>query len=368
MTNHGSNTAPRELPTTLLERVTYLQELLIRHATGSREDDTLYRGLRREIIRRPEISHLVPSFVKDCRTISGFWDWIKTQSGQWEPRRAIIREAFAELLDRLEAGGDDPADVEITRALSHFDEDGVRAAWTKALERKRDDPQGAITAARTLLETVCKRILEDAGQSYEDGAELPKLYGLAAATLKLAPDEHTEKAFKSILGSCQNVVNTLGTIRNRLGDAHGQGRMKARPLPRHAALAVNLAGSTALFLVETHAARREQQQREQQLKDPRFTAELLSRLATSDVIGKHVRLKKAGREWRGLSPFTKESTPSFYVNDTKGFFHCFSTGKHGTALDFMIEVQGLSYIEALSTLSEQAAFSIEEWLESNRTE
>jgi AbiJ-like protein/abortive infection Abi-like protein len=149
-----------------------------------------------------------------------------------------------------------PADALISKSLISFDESGVHANWQKALDRRTADPGGAITAAKTLLETVCKHILEEAKISYGDNDDLPKLYALTAECLKLAPSQHTEKVFKSILGNCQSVVGNLATIRNKLGDSHGQGKRHSRPLPRHAELAVNLAGSMAMFLVATWNARR----------------------------------------------------------------------------------------------------------------
>ncbi|HEV2000628.1 MAG TPA: CHC2 zinc finger domain-containing protein, partial [Xanthobacteraceae bacterium] len=60
-----------------------------------------------------------------------------------------------------------------------------------------------------------------------------------------------------------------------------------------------------------------------------FLDEIRARLPVSEVVRRRVTLKKAGREWRGLSPFNPEKTPSFFVNDQKGFYHCFSSGKHG---------------------------------------
>ena len=148
-----------------------------------------------------------------------------------------------------------PGDAVISEALAAFDEASVHAAWTKALERRATHPEGAITSARTLLETVCKHIIEDAGGSYGEKDELPKLYRTAAEHLNLAPDQHTEEVFKAILGNCQSVVNSLASIRNKLSDAHGRGRKAARPLPRHAELAVNLTGTVATFLVSTWRAR-----------------------------------------------------------------------------------------------------------------
>ena len=70
---------------------------------------------------------------------------------------------------------------------------------------------------------------------------------LTAEYLNLAPSQHTEETLKATLGSCQNVVNRLGTLRNKIGDAHGQGRKPIRPSRRHAALAVILAEAIATF-------------------------------------------------------------------------------------------------------------------------
>jgi Abortive infection C-terminus len=83
-----------------------------------------------------------------------------------------------------------------------------------------------------LLETVCKHILDEAGISYPDDADLPKLWALSAELLKLAPHQHQEDIFKRILGNCQSVVNYLGSIRNKIGDAHGQGRKPVKPKAR----------------------------------------------------------------------------------------------------------------------------------------
>jgi len=82
-----------------------------------------------------------------------------------------------------------------------------------------------------------------------------------------------------------------------------------------------------------------------------FLDELKSRVRPSDVIGKHVKLKRQGREFAGLSPFTNERTPSFFVNDNKGFYHCFSSGKHGDAISFLMEIEGLSFPEAVEKLA-----------------
>src|SRR5215470_17941063 len=91
---------------------------------------------------------------------------------------------------------------------------------------------------------------------------------------------------------------------------------------------------------------------------PQFLDELRARLPVSDVVGKRVRLKKAGREWRGLSPFNKERTPSFFVNDQKGFYHDFSSGKHGDIFTFVMESEGLTFPEAVERLASLAGLAM----------
>ena len=84
---------------------------------------------------------------------------------------------------------------------------------------------------------------------------------------------------------------------------------------------------------------------------PQFLDELRARLPVSEVVGRRVKLKKAGREWKGLSPFNKERTPSFTVNDQKGFFHDFSSGKHGDIFGFVMESEGVTFPEAVERLA-----------------
>jgi DNA primase len=86
--------------------------------------------------------------------------------------------------------------------------------------------------------------------------------------------------------------------------------------------------------------------------------QIRDRLPVSSVAAKYVRLKRAGREWRALSPFNRERTPSFYVNDQKGFFHCFSSGRHGTAIDLVMDLEGLSFPEAVERLAAEAGVEV----------
>ncbi len=88
--------------------------------------------------------------------------------------------------------------------------------------------------------------------------------------------------------------------------------------------------------------------------DERFLDEIKSRLRLSDVIGKTVKLRRQGREFVGLSPFNSEKSPSFFVNDEKGFYHDFSSGKHGDLIDFLKETERLTFAEAVERLAGEA--------------
>lgn len=162
-----------------------------------------------------------------------------------------LREGTATSRHKQNIIGAQPADDDISAILVNFDAEHVHIAWQKALERRNEDPEAAITMARTLIESVCKHILDEAGVSYSYKDDLPKLYRETAKQLNMAPEQHQEKIFKQILGGCQTVIQGLGTLRNQLSDAHGKGKKAAKPSARHAALAVNLAGSMAAFLVAT---------------------------------------------------------------------------------------------------------------------
>src|SRR5215510_13308037 len=91
---------------------------------------------------------------------------------------------------------------------------------------------------------------------------------------------------------------------------------------------------------------------------PQFLDELRARLPVSEVVGRRVTLRKAGREWKGLSPFNKEKTPSFFVNDQKQAWFDFSSGKNGTIFDFVMLTEGLSFPEAVEWLAAQAGMPL----------
>jgi DNA primase len=91
---------------------------------------------------------------------------------------------------------------------------------------------------------------------------------------------------------------------------------------------------------------------------PAFLDELRFRVRLTDVVGRKVKLTRAGREWKGCCPFHNEKTPSFYINEDKGFYHCFGCGAHGDVIRFLTEAEGMGFLEAVQTLAGQAGLEV----------
>jgi Abortive infection C-terminus len=253
-----SNFTPPNIPDDLFECAVHLKNNVVGLTTsgGSEEE---YKLVRRKLMDDAASKRLLPDFVRHsvnaeslCATLSS----VASGSGSWALRRNHVIEGFRPLLTFLESGAG-AADATITGGLRCYDAPAVQSFWAKALNRRSSDPDGAVTAASTLLEEVCKHIIEDSGSTWDGNWKVPKLYAEASKVLNLAPSQHQEETIKTILGSCQSVVQSIASLRNKGGDAHAGGRSRVRFKPRHAALTVNLAGSMALFLIETWQARNE---------------------------------------------------------------------------------------------------------------
>jgi hypothetical protein len=240
----------------LLDDLQQLQDALVARAVGGSWSEQEYVGRRARLLKDPLIAARLPDFVRRCRTLDQFWGIIQPMFPTYRERRQYIWEAFRPVLERAESGLTSPVHGPVSDVLDKLAADHVRVLWEKAQARAIADPEGALTAARALLESVCKLILDDFGEAYDDNAELPKLYKAVAKKLNLAPEQHTEQVLKQILGGCTSVVEGLGALRNKMGDAHGKNARAVRPATRHAELAVNLAGSMAIYLVATFEARK----------------------------------------------------------------------------------------------------------------
>ncbi len=237
------------------EKADLLQKAIIGFVTKDEDGgtDQDYASLRRYFLDNPVTKPLIPNWVRVNRNANQIWQFMQPKFATYAERRQFVWSELNSLVEHCESNETFPAEQNVSHILKKFDETGVNAAWQISLQRKTNDPEGAITIARTILESVCKHILDDLQVSYDPKKiELPQLYKKVATELNLSPSQHTEEVFKQILGGCSSIVNGLGVLRNRLGDAHGQGSKPVRPAARHAELAVNLAGTMALFIVETY--------------------------------------------------------------------------------------------------------------------
>src|SRR5205823_4686712 len=132
----------------------------------------------------------------------------------------------------------------------------VLRVWEKCLDRVNVDPEGAITSAKSLVEGVCKQVLDGCEVPYTNSTDLPRLYGLVTEQLELDPGREPNDTLRKILSGCVTTVNGLAALRNLHGDSHGKAPGSGRPAQRHARLAVTLASAFAAFLLETDEGRK----------------------------------------------------------------------------------------------------------------
>ena len=145
---------------------------------------------------------------------------------------------------------------ELLRTLEIAESDVIRDAWRKVQDRTPQDPEGAITAARSLLEAGCKYVLEEFREAAEPGLELPKLYRRAAEQLHLDSRTEIDESLRKVLGACATVVDGVAHLRNRLSDAHGKDRRSAKPARRHAEFVVLISAAMTGLLLTTLDAQR----------------------------------------------------------------------------------------------------------------
>lgn len=248
---------PHGIDETLLDKAIRFKNELTAFSTGHdfAGGDEAYGEARALFCTSSSTKKFVPDFVRRNMDLGSFWQWIKYERSTYAERRLLLNDAFFPLIEFLEGNSEAPIGGSVEDALRAMDAEAINDLWAKAFERRDNDPEGAITSARSLLESTCKHILDELDVEYGPRWDLPKLWSETAKRLNLSPTQHEEDAFKAILGACQTIVNNLGTLRNKIGDAHGKGRRAVKPKTRHAELVVHLAGTMAAFLVSTYKAK-----------------------------------------------------------------------------------------------------------------
>jgi hypothetical protein len=134
--------------------------MLIAISTGKEAYSGDYSKPRSYLLDNSEYKRLLLSFTRTIRKLNQFWLFIKNKFPSYAERRAYIWQEFTPILNFLEEKNKARLDKKTSDALKEFESEGVHPAWHRALERRSNNHEGVITAARTLLETVCKYIID----------------------------------------------------------------------------------------------------------------------------------------------------------------------------------------------------------------
>ncbi len=234
---------------TLFQVAQRAKSILTARATGGQARERDFTRLRQRVIAQRDIEDLIPDVLMTYRTLDEFWAFIKTEFPTYRERQQYLVAQFKPLLRELELRQSSTSAVLSTDALESCDSQHVRETWSKALSRVNTEPDGAVTAAKALLEAVCKHILDESETEYTERDDLPKLYSRAADQLKLSPDHQVDETIRAMMGSSQQVVNRVSALRNLVGDAHGKGKNSPKLGPHDDELAVNMAGAIASYMI-----------------------------------------------------------------------------------------------------------------------
>ncbi len=207
----------------------------------------LYTDLRLELMDS-EIAPLLPRSVKTHDTLASFDQTMKNLGG-YADRREFIKKEFEPILAKLEGQYASVVDIPTVEALEKLGLEHIQESWERALSRIHDEPDAAITSARTMLESLYKSLLDEFQIEYGDDLDLQKLHRLVAEQLDFVPEQQAAQSLRVLTGNIQSIVSQLGALRNKISDAHGQGQEYYRPTPEIAEFIVNLAGSLAILIV-----------------------------------------------------------------------------------------------------------------------
>lgn len=242
--------------TDLLESAHTIANCLVQSAENGMHDKDEYVYARLTLMSGVPQTQL-PIILRVCSSgeaVDAYLRRIATGTGSWAERRNAAKEEMQPLFEFLEVGG---GALNVIASPSDFAEKGaVHAAetWEKISVRVTDDPEGAITLASKLLEDVCIAIIETSGVQPK-GQTLKKLYDECSQLLGLKAKEYEDPNIQALIGSIAQVAQRIGSLRNSASDSHGTRIGSYRPASRHAKLAVNASGATAVFLLETAKAR-----------------------------------------------------------------------------------------------------------------
>lgn len=212
-----------------------------------------YEKTRKYVLSKTEYNDYIPELLKNNRTLNECKADLKSKNIFQDNQLKYLYFEFKPLLDYLEF--EKPKQIQLH---INFDETYIQTEWNKCNDRKVKDPKGAITSARTLLESTLKFILAYYEIEFQDSADLIDLYKLVSKKLSIAPQKEHEEYIKQILSGTHSIVQGIGTMRNKISDAHAQKPGSIFPIFIYSEFAVNIAGTTAMFLYRTHKETKEE--------------------------------------------------------------------------------------------------------------
>lgn len=210
--------------------------------------DVLWRRLNRD--RNDHI-------MKSQQALDGDWSTVSLEYvSALQEAAAIEDQAFQSLVNDIGSLPSHSATPHLQKMSSEWTLDTVEREITRALEGVDKDPETAITAACSMLESVCRSIILGRGEDLPERMDIQTLYKKVRGIFELNPDKAVKPAtvesdVRTILAALGNVISGIGALRTHTGSAHGRERGFVRVDPRIARLAVNSATSYSLFLIET---------------------------------------------------------------------------------------------------------------------
>lgn len=222
----------------------------IQMATGGEFSYEKYEAERDKALSYPELAVLLPAWLIRCRYGQQYWHFISGKYGKYAERRIFLRGEFDNVTDQLEMSSNRPFVFRLESQLTDLNHDMISTVWRKIIQRSQNDPEGAITACRSMVETVMKAILDSESVEYTNKDDFNTLYTKVRQVLALDPATNDTDSFKQIYSGVISVINGVGRMRNAYGDAHGKDVEGFMPAQHHTELMINLTGALCCFLVD----------------------------------------------------------------------------------------------------------------------
>lgn len=227
-----------------------MKETCISMATGGKDFSyENYESERGKILSYPELKYIIPDWLIECRYGSQYWRFIKEKFSSYSERRDFLRQQFDEMIDQINMGVQLPISDDFKKLLQEMDTNGINNLWRKMIDRTQSDPEGAITASKSLLEATIRHILELENIEYKSSDDFGELYRHLKKVIK-------EDEIKQISGGITSVLTGVATLRNKFGDAHGSVKDENIPETRHTVLTINLTASLCLYLWDSYKGNR----------------------------------------------------------------------------------------------------------------